>query len=257
MRIAICQMDIVWENKQENYQKASRFIEEASRCKSDLILFPEMSFTGFSMCIDITKEQHEESLEYIKKQAIQHKIAIGFGWVKAYGEKAQNHYTVVNKRGELVNDYIKLHSFSYAGEDQFFTAGDQVKQCEIEGWGMSTFICYDLRFPEIFQAISNTVGIIVVAANWPAARAEHWKTLLRARAIENQLYIIGVNCVGWQNGQHYSGNSCMITPIGDIVASLSNKEGLIIEDIEDCIKEVRQAFQQKKDRRNALYKTIL
>lgn len=257
MRIALCQMDIVWQNKKKNYEKASHFIKEAAQNKVDLILFPEMSFTGFCMCIEATREQDKASVSYIQKEAIVNQIAIGFGWVKAQGDKAENHYTLINKRGEVVSDYIKIHPFSHAGEDKYFVSGEKLTYCEIEGNKISTFICYDLRFPEIFQVASSNVAIIIVAANWPAARSEHWKVLLRARAIENQAFVVGVNCVGEKKGQYYSGDSCLITPLGDVLASLAGEEGLIIDEINDCTQEVRQAFQHKKDRKNTFYKNIL
>ena len=216
-----------------------------------------MTFTGFSMCISCTKEKDEETISFIKAKAIEYQIAIGIGWVKAKGEKAENHYTLINKNGEILSDYIKIHPFSYAEEDKYFIGGERLECCEIGGSTLSTFICYDLRFPEIFQAVSNRAGIIIVAANWPKERAEHWKVLLRARAIENQVIILGVNCVGEKNGQYYSGDSCIINPLGEVIASLEDREGLIIHDIKDCTNEVRELFQYKKDRKNTFYKTIL
>ena len=257
MKAALCQMDIVWEDKLQNYEKAKYYVEEAASKFADIILFPEMSFTGFSMNIDKTKEINEESIEIIQGFAIESRINIGFGWVKGNGSKAENHYTIINSKGKVILDYIKIHPFSYSSEDKYFISGNELKRCKLKGIEISTFICYDLRFPEVFQAVSKYVSLIVVPANWPEQRREHWICLLKARAIENQVYILGINCVGEKNGLYYSGDSCVIDPLGNIVEILSYKEGLLIQDIEDNIDKFRNEFLIKGDRKIDLYKKIL
>jgi predicted amidohydrolase len=250
-------MDIMWEDKFENYKKAKYYIEEAGSKLVDVILFPEMSFTGFSMNIDKTKEINEESIEVLKEYAKDSNIYVGFGWVKESGIKAENHYTIINSEGKVILDYIKIHPFSYSGEDKYFISGCELECCNIKGTELSAFICYDLRFPEVFQAVSKHVSLIVVPANWPEQRREHWTCLLKARAIENQVYILGVNCVGEKNGLNYSGDSCIIDPLGNILQVLSYKEGLLIQDIEDDIDTFRMDFPIKADRKIDLYKKML
>lgn len=257
MKVAICQMDIIWENKRENYMKAADYIRSAAKQGVDIILFPEMSFTGFSMNISITKEKKYETVHFMKKESLKNKISIGFGWVKENGTKAENHYTIIDYDGNILLDYIKIHPFRYALEHEKFISGDSISTCLINGYRISTFICYDLRFPEIFQSVSNEVSAIIIPANWPKNRSEHWKCLLRARAIENQVYILGVNCVGEKNDIDYSGDSCIINPLGKIVEMLSNKEGLIIKDIEDDVSIIRNEFPIKMDRKVEFYKKIL
>ncbi|MEQ8156462.1 MAG: nitrilase-related carbon-nitrogen hydrolase, partial [Clostridiaceae bacterium] len=188
MRAALCQMHIVWEDKIKNYEKAGYYIKEAVSKSAHIILFPEMSFTGFSMNIEKTKELKEETVGVMRKYAEEYGINIGFGWVKGNGVKAENHYTIINPKGEIILDYIKIHPFSYSGEHKFFISGNELKCCNVKGIGLSAFICYDLRFPEVFQAVSKNVSIIIVPANWPEKRREHWRCLLKARAIENQVY---------------------------------------------------------------------
>ncbi|WP_280634511.1 nitrilase-related carbon-nitrogen hydrolase, partial [Clostridium beijerinckii] len=129
--------------------------------------------------------------------------------------------------------------------------------CEIDGFKIAPFICYDLRFPEIFQIASKEAQIITIAANWPKEREKHWITLLKARAIENQCYIIGINRVGIGNDLHYNGKSIFVSPDGDILNEISEKETLIIKELEiDMIKAVKEKFDIKKDRREDLYEAI-
>jgi len=257
LKVALCQMEIIWEDKIKNYEKANKYIKEAALESADIIFFPEMSFTGFSMNIEKTKEINGETIEFIKRNSIENNISIGFGWVKGNSDKAENHYSIINSKGDMILDYIKIHPFSYADEDKYFISGNEISHCEINGLGISIFICYDLRFPEIFQSISNKVSLIVIPANWPQERNEHWITLLKARAIENQVYILGINSVGKNNGLCYSGDSCIFDPLGNKLKELSNEEGIIFEDISINIDKLRADFPVKFDRKVNLYKEIL
>lgn len=259
MKYALCQYKILWEDKEKNLLQAKKFIEQAKEKSGDMIFFPEMSFTGFSMNIEGTQESDFESLSIIKEYAVKYGIAIGFGWVKASdtGFKAQNHYTIVDSGGEVILDYIKMHPFSYALEDNYFISGDNLAYCVYKQTAMSVFICYDLRFPEIFQAVSDRVSHIFIPANWPAQRDTQWMALAKARAIENQVYINGINCVGEMDDKYYNGSSFIIDPNGKIVEQLLNKEGLIFGDTDNLVELVRKEFPVKQDRRNKLYADLL
>ncbi|MEG1876540.1 MAG: nitrilase-related carbon-nitrogen hydrolase [Lachnospiraceae bacterium] len=253
MKIACCQLNIKWEDKQQNMGRIAKYIAEASGEKADIILFPEMSLTGFSMNIRITMEESYDTVTKIKCLARQNNIAIGIGWVKACGEKAENHYTIINKNGQELSDYIKIHPFSFAGENHYFNSGKTVKIFELNDIKMCTLICYDLRFPETFQLVADDVSCIIVSANWPEVRNKHWQSLLQARAIENQVYMIGVNCVGKQQDVYYSGESCVINPNGDMIGILSGKEGNLYVDIPDDVEQYRNAFPMRKDRTKQIY----
>lgn len=248
MKIAICQLKIIWENKKKNMDKAIKFVKEACQQNVDIIFFPEMSLTGFSMNIKLTKEESNETVDIIKKLAVENGIAIGIGWVKGNEAKAENHYTVIDSGGNIASDYIKIHLFSYSGEDLYFEPGNKTVVFKINNIMMSTLICYDLRFPETFQEVSNIANFIIVAANWPDKRNKHWECLLKARAIENQVYIIGVNCFGRQQEQYYSGNSCIINPNGEVLGTLSDAEGSIIIEVQDDVQQFRNAFPMKRKR---------
>ena len=165
-------------------------------------------------------------------------------------EEAPDAKVLENPQGHIRFDNV---SFSYSGEDQYFAKGDKTVQFSINGIPFSGFICYDLRFPEIFQAVSDHAHVIIVAADWPGSRRAHWKCLLQARAIENQCYILGINSVGDQNGQHYTGDSCVILPDGTVAEQLSDEEGLIYYELSDDVEDYRCAFPVRQDRRKDLY----
>lgn len=256
IRIALAQTQIVWENKERNDAVAGKRIEEAVSRKADAIFFPEMSFTGFSMNTDVTKENDGRTVQRMSAMARQYQVSIGFGWVKdctAVCGKCENHYTVVDSKGTIQSDYAKLHPFSYSGEDFKFQGGGALTHFALNGIPCSSFICYDLRFPEIFQAASKKAHMIIVPANWPAKRRGHWKTLLRARAIENQVYILAVNCVGETGGVSYMGDSCVVDPNGTVLAELSGTEGMIVLELTDDVACFREEFPVKQDRREAFY----
>lgn len=249
-------MHIEWEDKLANLAKLEEQLKVASEKQADVLFLPEMSFTGFSMNTDVTKEADVKTVERVSTLARQYRVAIGFGWVKDCGQKAENHYTIVDKSGACLSDYAKLHPFSYSGEDQKFRGGDKLVSFVLNDVPCSSVICYDLRFPEIFQLASKTAHVIVVPANWPAKRSSHWKILLQARAIENQVYILATNCVGQIDGLYYSGDSCVINPDGQVQEMLSDEEGLIIYDLEDDVEQYRSRFPVKKDRREDLYAAL-
>lgn len=290
MRVALCQMNIKYEDKKANLEAALSYIKQAVEGKADVILFPEMSMTGFSMRTEITSESKTRkfTLKQFRKWAAEYHINIGIGWVAGQMEDnivsileqtfskegvtadrdgkvlpsvdlklAENHYTMISSKGDILGDYIKIHPFSFASENEYFTRGDAVVHYEIAGIPCSHFICYDLRFPEIFQAVSDKAHVIFVPANWPKARIWQWKMLLAARAIEDQCYVIGVNCVGDQDGVEYVGESCVVDPYGKIIHDMGQKPSMFIMDIQDDVLEIRSKFSVRQDRRPELYAKLL
>lgn len=256
MKVALFQSDIEWCNKEKNFSVAKEKIKEAKEKGCSVIFFPEMSFTGFSMATELTAEDDRKTLDYISSLAKEYKMYIGFGYVKK-NEKCENHYAVVDYKGNVISDYIKIHPFSAGYENEHFVGGTDVTRYRIEGINFSTFICYDLRFPEIFSAVSNTAEVIVIPANWPKSRSHHWKTLLKARSIENQCYILGVNCVGVHDDIYYSGDTMAVNPDGEILAERSNIQDLVIVEINKDTDTFKEKFDSRLDRRPELYKEIL
>lgn len=262
MKIALAQTDIYWEDKSQNREQTSKFIANAAQSVADFIIFPEMSLTGFSMNVDYISEEinfTSDTVDWFKSQAIENNINIGFGYVeKASSDiRGKNNYCVVSSTGNILSLYSKIHPFSYGLESQFYNGGSALPSFKLKDFTVSTFICYDLRFPEIFQIASRNSGLITVGANWPKARIDHWITLLKARAIENQCYIAGVNRVGIGDNIEYSGNSLLIDPLGNVLLQGTDKEELLIHDIKfDEVNKVRRSFKLKDDRREDLYYSL-
>lgn len=259
MRIALCQTNILFENKDENIRNAEQLICRAAEKDADFVIFPEMSFTGFSMNIQRTAEADGSTCSKMTELARRHNIYIGFGWVKLVGGKGENHYSIAAPDSEIISDYIKIHSFAIGGENEDFISGNELPRAvEIKGHSVSTFICFDLRFPEIFRAAADKSSLMIAAANWPEARREHWTTLLRARAVEEQVYFIGVNCVGRQGDISYSGDSMIIDPSGNILAQAGyGKEDMLICDMPNNVNEIRAAFPALKSRKPELYRSLI
>jgi Predicted amidohydrolase len=260
MKIALSQMNIKWEDKDKNKAKVLAFINEAKELNVELIVFPEMTLTGFSMNVEkIAESNRGETIQWFENIAKCHNINIGFGVVeKTESEFGKNKFIIINDEGVIISDYTKLHPFSYGLEDKYYKSGDSIELSKVNDFTVATFICYDLRFPEVFQLASNQAQLIIVAANWPQSRKEHWITLLKARAIENQCYILGVNRVGNGNNIYYSGNSMVVAPDGSILIEIEDEEKLLIYDID--IKEsldLRNVFPVKKDRKINIYKKYL
>ena len=254
MIIAIAQIDITWEDSNENMKTVEDFVKKALENEVELILFPEMALTGFTMDINKLLLSEYEIISWIKKIAVNNNINIGIGFAIKVDENGKNKYVIVSKEGKILTTYTKMHPFSYSGEDKKYYSGDEICICKIEEFNIAPFICYDLRFPEIFQLASKEAQIITVAASWPKSREQHWITLLKARAIENQCYVIGINRVGSGDGVQYNGASIFVSPNGEILNEINSEEMLIIEELKiEKIREVKDSFDIKKDRREELY----
>ena len=257
MKAALCQFRIAYEEKERNLQRAAQMIAAAAEAQAKIIFFPEMSFTGFSMQVSVTGESDGETVRRMQQYVQTYGIAAGFGWVKKNADKGENHYTVLDETGAVLADYVKLHPFSFSGEDQFFVPGSQTAVFTYSGVTFGLFICYDLRFPEIFRAVSDAAEVLVVAANWPERQIAHWNKLLEARAIENQSWVLGVNCVGEQQTLHYNGSSRAVTPEGETAECLLDREGILFCEIGEEAARFRRSFPALQDRRNALYQKLL
>lgn len=262
MKIALAEMDIAWKDKKKNKEKCISFLQRSSELDIDLILFPEMSLTGFSMNVTEIGEVKGETLAWFKEMALKYNITIGFGYVEKNNDKGSNIFAIVSKDGSVLSKYIKIHPFSYGGEDKKYDSGCEIILTRIKEFNISTFICYDLRFPEPFQIASKKAMLITIIANWPKSRREHWITLLKARAIENQCYVAAVNRVGIGEGNiEYAGDSMVIDPMGTVISKIdeaytgvSNLDSLLTSEI--FIKDVntlRNEFRLKDDRKEKLY----
>lgn len=256
MRIALVSLDQEWENKAENRRRVLRDVDIAVAAGAELVVFPEMTLTGFTMNSDITGEDPEDSetVKFFKNLAID-RIAIAFGVVHLDAGRGMNKLIVVGQGGNLVASYTKIHSFSYAQENKYFRAGETPVFFVLNGSTIGLTICYDLRFPSLYQALSYNCDVIINIANWPEVRIEHWDTLLRARAIENQIYMVGVNRTGSDgNGLKYERSSQVFGPSGELIQPLLSHGMVDIVELDEAlVRETRREFPVLSDRRDDLY----
>jgi omega-amidase len=241
MKIGLIQYSPKWEDKDANKEKITSLLREENS-DVDLLIFPEMTLTGFSMRSETYAEEIEgESFAYFASLAEKFECDIITGIIEHSSGKYFNTLIHIEKNGKLKNHYHKIHPFSYSDEDKHFNAGDKPIVTEINGWKTGLSICYDLRFPELYRIYAKeNVHLIIIIANWPDTRIEHWRTLLKARAIENQCYVAGVNRVGKDPKLNYIGFSCVYDPMGKEIDAVENEERIIFAEIEKTeVEEVR------------------
>ncbi len=201
------------------------------------MVLPEMFATGFSMNADATVEPEGASgatEQFLRHLAAETDAAV-LGGLVARGEGAPpgNQALAVSPRGEILARYTKQRPFSLAGEDACYAAGSGTVVFDWGGFRIAPFVCYDLRFPELFRrAAIMGADLFVVIANWPARRGDHWLTLLQARAIENQACVIGVNRCGRDPRASYAGRSVVIDPQGVIIADAGGREDVVVAEID-------------------------
>lgn len=261
MKIALVSLDQIWEDKIANQQRCLEYIKQASFLETELIIFPEMTLTGFSMNTKFIGENREgsETVAFFSKQAKENNISIAFGIVYLKDGKAINNLIVIDRTGKVLSEYAKIHPFSYSGENNVYIGGNELVTCSLSDAIIGLTICYDLRFPEIFQYLSKSSNLILTIANWPEKRINHWNTLLQARAIENQIFIVGVNRTGTDgNGLNYIDSSVVFDPTGAKMESIDSYHDMKIYEIYlENVESVRSSFPVKQDRKIELYKSLL
>lgn len=226
LTVTVIQPELAWEDIHGNLEMFSEKMDQADE-KTDLVVLPEMFTTGFSMNPqDLAQTMGGSAVSWMKGTAKKRGMEITGSLVISDGGKYYNRLVWVKPSGELFT-YDKKHLFRYAGEDKVYTAGDRHLTVTVKGWKIRPFICYDLRFPMWTRNCELAYDVGLFVANWPESRSHHWKSLLVARAIENQVYVIGVNRVG-QDGNNiiYSGDTSVIDPQGRIFLQESHVSGV-------------------------------
>lgn len=243
MKIALVQYNPEWENKEENKQKVLSMINDIEGV--ELFVFPEMTLTGFTMkSKEMSETIQADSFRFFSSIAKEKSSNIFAGIIERRNNLIYNTLIHIKPDGNLVKLYRKLHPFSYSGENKHFNAGSKPAMTKIRNWKIGLTICYDLRFPELFRKYGKKrTQLIVNIANWPDTRIEHWRTLLKARAIENQCYIVGVNRVGKDPKLNYIGFSSLFDPMGKEIVAVENEEKIIqVELDKNYVNEVREKF---------------
>jgi len=219
LNISIIQTELAWEDKQANLNHFETCLQQVPD-DSNLVVLPEMFTTGFSMSPKYFAEKMSgESVEWMRKQAISLKKTIVGSLIVEENKQYYNRLIWMQPDGKLQH-YNKRHCFRYADEHLHYTGGDKELIVELEGWKFACYICYDLRFPVWSRNTNLKYDVALYIANWPATRSEHWKTLLKARAIENQAYTIGVNRIGKDGkGFDHSGDSVVLNGQGEQISN--------------------------------------
>lgn len=215
LTVTLIQTDPVWEDIQANL-KAFDSLIDAVQEKTDLFVFPEMFTTGFSTKpVPIAEEMTGSAVTWMKEKTAQTGVDMVGSLIIREAGCYYNRLVWMKPEGTLFT-YDKRHLFRMAGEDLEFTAGNALLTVELKGWRIRPFVCYDLRFPAWTRNIDNAYDLAIFLANWPEPRSAPWKTLLKARAIENLCYVVGVNRVGTDgNGLTFSGDSMAVSPMGE------------------------------------------
>jgi predicted amidohydrolase len=255
VRIALVQMDLAWEDVAENHRRARARLEDARRQGARFALLPEMFCTGFSMESDrIAQPPGGRSETFLRATAEELGLWILASVPEAGQPRPRNMAILAAPDGSAVR-YAKIHPFSFGGEHRVYTGGDRVVTVPIEGARVTPFVCYDLRFPEPFRLAAEDTDLFALVANWPEARREHWRTLLRARAIENLCYVAGVNRVGEGGGLRYTGDSAVISPWGEVLIEGDGSDAVLVADVDPgAVRAARAKFPALDDRRPEAYR---
>lgn len=254
MRVALLQLDLVWEDIPANHGRAAKKLKEAADHGARLAILPEMFPTGFSMDIPKMAQAPGGATEtWLRGLATGLDLWILAGVAEAGTPHPRNNALLASPEGD-VQRYTKIHPFSFSGEHKVMASGNRVVTWDVEGVRVTPFICYDLRFPEPFRMLADETDLYVVIANWPDRRRAHWQTLVRARAVENLAYVAAVNRVGDGGGLHYSGDSALVSPWGETLVSAAEEEALLIGEVEPArVADARAKFPVLSDRKPDAY----
>jgi predicted amidohydrolase len=251
MRVAAIQHDIVWEKGNETRAHVRPMIAEAAAAGARLIVLSEMYATGFSMEPErIAEDEGGPNEQFLVDAAAEHDAFLIASIAQRGPDGNYRNNAVLARPDGAVTRYAKIHPFSYAGEHERYTAGTEHCTVDLDGLRTTLFVCYDLRFADEFWARAHDTDLYVVPANWPRPRHEHWRALLRARAIENQAYVVGVNRVGDVEGLDHAGGSAIIDPLGVTLAEREDEEAVLVADVDPAtVARVRARFPFLADRR--------
>jgi predicted amidohydrolase len=248
MKLALCQYDIKWEDKEANKKQILEMFDVCLRKKEiDWLIFSEMTLSGFTMNTSAAELDGSDK-DFFRDLAQKNKINVSYGGV----ENGFNNLITLNRHGDRVNTYSKIHLYAFGGEDKHYKAGSEQQVFELEGLKVMPAVCFDLRFPYLFWNMAGKIDLYLVIAAWPMRRAEQWMTLLRARAVENQAYCAGVDRIGLEDKVEYSGNSMCFDPLGKVALDAGSAEGVFVSEAgvsKDLVSRTRERFPFLKERK--------
>ncbi|MGP4105606.1 carbon-nitrogen family hydrolase [Virgibacillus sp. L01] len=252
-KIAMIQMDIVYGEPQENFNRAKTQIANAVKTGAEIILLPELWTTGYDLkrLDEIADRDAQESIAFLSELAIEFNVTlIGGSVADQWDDGVRNSLLVIDQKGKLIHKYSKLHLFQLMDEHLYLEAGQDEADFTLDGEPAAGYICYDIRFPEwMRKSAVNGAKVMYVVAEWPKPRIDHWRALLQVRAIENQCYVVACNRVGADPKNEFGGMSLIIDPWGEFIAEGGNGEEIVTATIDyDLVDEVRGRIPVFRDR---------
>ena len=257
MKIAAVQHDIVWCDRARNFERLAPMVAQAAADGADLVLLSETFSTGFAVdSADFAEVENGPSSEFLRRCASEFGVWVGGSCPELPADsdptdrRPANTFVLSGPDG-TTHRYRKIHPFTFGGEDRHVRPGSDLVTVSIDSLRVGLFVCYDLRFADEFWQQAQHTDVFLIPANWPSSRREHWMTLLRARAIENQTYVVGCNRVGEGGGLHYGGDSCIIDPFGEVLAVRTDGEGILMAEVtSEHVASIRDRFRFLPDRRS-------
>lgn len=262
MKIAVVQLDCSLGDVDLNCSRIPFYAERAKDEGCDLVVFSEMMDTGYEMRTiqKVASSWNDSPFLTAQRAATDYEINLICGLSEREEGKIYNSVAVFNRTGEMIGKYRKMHLLSIdpINEDQYLVAGDSPEIVQIGDMKCGLLICYDIRFPELSRYLTNHGAmVLIICSAWPLPRDEHWKTLTKARAIENQSYVVAANRVGTDGALTFCGASCIIDPYGmPVVSGSENREELLAGEVAlETVNSIRSKLPVFKDKRDDLYKT--
>jgi omega-amidase len=262
LKVALLQMDITIGHPDANFARAEKLMNEAMAVseKPDVLVLPEMWNTGYALerIRELSDREGERTRAFISEFCRKHHVHVIAGSVadlEGRDGQVRNTTYSFNRQGELICSYSKIHLFRLMDEEKYLASGDQLGLLSIEGIEAGSLICYDIRFPELTRKMALAgAKVLFVPAEWPKPRLNHWRTLLIARAIENQMYVVACNRVGISGTTEFFGHSLVIDPWGEVIAEAGEEEGILRATLDlSQVEKVRGTIPVFADRRPELY----
>ena len=254
LNVGVMQITISKGNKAENYKKVEKMVQKITSYnkKIDIILLPELWSTGYALdeLNELASPNGIDEANFLKNLSKRYNLWIGGSVVASVGESYTNRFFIVGPKGKIKGTYDKVHLFRLMNEDKFFTGGRNITIFDINNVLASSVICYDIRFCELVRKIALAgAKVLFVSAEWPVERIAHWKALLMARAIENQMFVISSNSCGIIGTTTFGGHSLIIDPWGKILHEAGEKEEVFTCEIDinevSRVREIIPIFQDR------------
>lgn len=257
-KIALIQMDVTYGDPKVNFSRVSKRVMDAAQTGADIVVLPELWDTGYDLeRLDVLADKDAKAtIEFLSDLAKELNVVIVGGSVAEQADDGKrNTMLVVDQNGQLIHKYSKLHLFQLMDEHLHLVEGQDEADFELNGVPSAGFICYDIRFPEwLRKSAVNGAKVMYVVAEWPKPRIDHWRTLLQARAIENQCFVVACNRAGSDPNNEFGGMSLVVDPWGEIVKEGGSEEKIILAEIDlDKVDEVRRRIPVFRDRREEWY----